>query len=525
MFLILPNIRSKTIFISSILLLLALMGLAFADTEISGCATLNSPDTYLLNQSIPSASDSCITINVSNVILNCQGNTITYSGSATDRLIFTPNEFSNISIFNCNLVKGGVSNNLPVTHFFLENITVTGTYGTTLNGNDITMNNVWMNATGQSALLPWTLYGGVIENSTFISNASAAIRFYRAESGVNLTNNTFIGAVSSVEISGGSNNRFALNNFSCTRDCILYVNDTVGGNYYNNTVDGLNQGNIYANVLDGTVDIKGRDESSIPDLYIGKGGSGYPYDSTTSGGMVTSDVTDWAPLTPTQGLVCGVLDATGTTYNLSFDIDASGTCFTIEEVDITLDCNGFSIIGDATGDGISVVGSYDAIIKNCKISNFTQGVYLESASGSMLNNTVYDMSGAAFAVNSSSSAEFRGNTVHDVYRGFFTYMWSARNIFADNIVYNTLGDEDSAAFYISDSGNNIFIKNTVYNSALGFYSGSPNNLFIDNVNELDYDETDPMFYSDSSQNTYSSGNTGWWPLLNSDGSDATDQTY
>ncbi|MCX6770918.1 MAG: hypothetical protein NTX79_02585, partial [Candidatus Micrarchaeota archaeon] len=98
------------------------------------------------------------------------------------------------------------------------------------------------------------------------------------------TNNT-ISATSGnlVEINAQSgNNTFCLNNFTNTSS--YYVTDTNGSNYYNTTVSGHAEGNIYANVLNGSVQVTGIANSSISGLYIGTSGTGYPYSNSTSGG-------------------------------------------------------------------------------------------------------------------------------------------------------------------------------------------------------------------------------------------------
>jgi hypothetical protein len=69
------------------------------------------------------------------------------------------------------------------------------------------------------------------------------------------------------------------------------------------SINGANraEGNIYANVMDGSVAVYGTANSSIAGLYIGALGAGYPYSNATSGGKFICSFAgcqDNAPLTP-----------------------------------------------------------------------------------------------------------------------------------------------------------------------------------------------------------------------------------
>ena len=93
----------------------------------------------------------------------------------------------------------------------------------------------------------------------------------------------------------GNNNLIYWNNFTSTNG--LYVDDLNGFNKYNTTISGQPEGNIWPNVMDGSVAINGSTLSLYGNsLVVGSGGAGYPYDSTTSQGKVSSGVVDYAPL-------------------------------------------------------------------------------------------------------------------------------------------------------------------------------------------------------------------------------------
>lgn len=89
----------------------------------------------------------------------------------------------------------------------------------------------------------------------------------------------------------GGGDIFILNNFTNTSG--VYVNST-GIHIFNST-----EGNMWANVINNSVNISGTVNSSISGLYVGAFGVGYPYNQTTSQGkfLCPSGCADFAPLT------------------------------------------------------------------------------------------------------------------------------------------------------------------------------------------------------------------------------------
>ncbi|MFA4983534.1 MAG: NosD domain-containing protein, partial [Candidatus Micrarchaeia archaeon] len=149
-----------------------------------------------------------------------------------------------------------------------------------------------------------------LSNFTAISNESGVIGIYQSASNII----SFGRLISSntqeyplVELGGNSNrNAFYLNNF--TENSGMYVEDNAGSygvyNYFNYTHEGKNQGNIWGNVADGAVQVKGYVNSSIRGFQIGTSGAGRPYNAVTSQGKVggSAPVVDYAPLTNRHAL-------------------------------------------------------------------------------------------------------------------------------------------------------------------------------------------------------------------------------
>ena len=127
--------------------------------------------------------------------------------------------------------------------------------------------------------------------------------FLRQASHDNLfRNNTVTSAQNALTSEASSyNNTICLNNFTNIGVPTYYVQDFNGGNFYNCTYNGKNQGNLFENVVNGTVNVTGTNASSIAGLYIGTAGAGVPYSNATSAGMFQcsfADCQDNAPLTP-----------------------------------------------------------------------------------------------------------------------------------------------------------------------------------------------------------------------------------
>jgi len=136
----------------------------------------------------------------------------------------------------------------------------------------------------------------IIQNNTINGLGGSNAVFLGYSTGIIFINNTISNATNLIYInSDGAGITICLNNFSNTAG--TYITDTNGSNFYNCTYDGKNQGNIYANVLNGSVQIAGNVSSSFPGLYLGTRGSGYPYNNSTSGGKLIGAIVDYAPLT------------------------------------------------------------------------------------------------------------------------------------------------------------------------------------------------------------------------------------
>jgi len=175
-------------------------------------------------------------------------------------------------------------------------------------GNKNTIIGSTMSSISNSSLKIYLSQKNRIQSSTMVSyNGSPLVfsddEFYvtmgygNASTGNVIVGNTFIskdGAHSHVIIAKPCfGNVFYWNNFTKTSE--LYVDDLNGNNSYNSSESGQNEGNVWANVIDGSIDLKGEAESiGYPGLYVGT----LIYEDGSSMGK-TNGAIDYAPLTKT----------------------------------------------------------------------------------------------------------------------------------------------------------------------------------------------------------------------------------
>ncbi|MGV8161939.1 MAG: BspA family leucine-rich repeat surface protein [Candidatus Nanoarchaeia archaeon] len=355
-------------------------------------------------------------------------------------------------------------------------------------------------------------------NNVFNSSAtsgSEASAIYLASGMDNFFRNNDIfvsssGSTPGVNISGGSGgNVFCLNNF--TDMTFNYVLDYNGSNSYNCTYDSKNQGNIWFNVMSGDVEMLGAVESSIVNLNLGDSGSGYPYNSSTSSGKVSSGVVDYAPLT-NQNIFefsgeCSVLSVGDYVYNLTSNVSSLGTCFNVTAANVTIDCKGFSIFGSNASSNYGVFSnSVNTTVKNCIISNFSNSLYFgDSASyGLILNNTISQTYTAACDYSTGAcvniylaGADYMGVFNNTVYASPVSASVGI-GLYTQSNFNNISGNNVSGGYYdfrVGSSNNNYLGDNFAFNSAytgfmLGGISGENshsnvlfNNSIITSVND------------------------------------------
>ena len=253
---------------------------------------------------------------------------------------------------------------------------------------------------------------------------------------------------------------------------------------------------------------------------------------------------------------CGSLNS-NSDYALTADIinyPSSSDCFVADHQEsISFDCQGHIVDGtDANNmaSGFKLLFSSNVTIRNCTVTDFGRGIWLDSSS----NNSLYSItanSNLDYGIKlfpRSSNNVLSGITANSNWNGIGIYnsfdgstaSGSNNNTFSDITVSGNSGsgiysyysmDNTFSNIQASSNPNGIYLESSpansfsvatlTSNSNLGMgMSNSQNNYFANVENELGFVGINP-FYSDSAQNISSRLNTGWWPLLSSDGSAAT----
>jgi hypothetical protein len=203
--------------------------------------------------------------------------------------------YSGIELFATtdNTITNFTSTSTGAAVFFSSSSNNTLTKGT-MNGNHSAYGTVMFYSNSND---------NTIANSTMNANNQSGFGFQTFSTRNMIINNTITNGNKQIASSSqGYRNVICLNNFSGAGS---YVYDLNGTNQYNCTYEGKNQGNIYQNVINGSVDVKGSIYSSIMPLYIGTTGTGVPYKNTTSMGKFICNFTncqDNYPLTYTYGI-------------------------------------------------------------------------------------------------------------------------------------------------------------------------------------------------------------------------------
>ena len=143
---------------------------------------------------------------------------------------------------------------------------------------------------------------------------------------------------------------------------------------------------------------------------------------------------------------CGVLSSPNTIYTLGTTLQINGsTCITVNASNITLDCNGGSIIGSNSSSTYGVYTTQaSTIIKNCNISNFDTGVYFFTTAnnGFLTNNNISSSRGVITDPCYGSAVCIRSSN-----------MSATNNLLTTNAAEGTL--------YIFGATNGTYINNTI----------------------------------------------------------------
>jgi hypothetical protein len=202
-------------------------------------------------------------------------------------------------------------------------------------------------------------------------------------------------------------------------------------------------------------------------------------------------------VTTTSMITCATpLSTAGATYTLTSNVTSTGTCFTISNQNIILDCNGYWINYSTNGNdgnyGVYALNQFNITIKNCNILDANRttgywsinGIQLDGTTNStLLNNFINNSNSAGIYLTSGANYNnLTGNTgITDTTQGIRLDHASNYNL----LINNTGISRDNEGTAITDSSSfNTFINHTTRSSGPNYHAGlylmqaAHNNTFI-----------------------------------------------
>ncbi len=251
------------------------------------------------------------------------------------------------------------------------------------------------------------------------------------------------------------------------------------------------------------------------------------------------------------GVNCGDV-ITKNTILINNLLDCINNGLIIGANNIELNCNGHKIDGTFKGGskGVDINGKNGVIIKNCKITDFSNGISLEHSNGSYFEGNVFennDFSG--IYIERGSDNKIKNNLFNDtefgiqigssdfneisfnIFENNDLGIWmgsSLNNTISDNTfsnndyalnlkyssnnyVENNIANNNHYPFYLEGGSNNYLNNNYAENSKLAFYlKMSVDNHLINNVAINNGGSSDSSgFYLDNSPNNYLEHNVAY----------------
>ncbi len=365
---------------------------------------------------------------------------------------FSDNIFRNNSLANIRIGSAGSAPLSFSENNFTNNLLYPAPGGFDLNYSGAQSNNFLNNSLNRT-LISW--------DATAFGKANLTFQNYKR---VNATDFNFVGIYSAIinitNSTLGAQNYLGVYTSSNGLTNFVVVNEFLGNNTANTTIDSYNISASYGGSINSTI----------------------AFSNTTKTELVMLDVS-----------ACGTI--TGV-HILGNDVVASGTCFTFGADHTVLDCNGYSIRGSNTGNGVNFNGKTNGTVKNCGVSAFDTSIYAYSASnfslynsnfsnsiygirvcgvyGNVSNNFIYNNSGIGINLNNACFANINdvriysnvieNNTAglrYDIYS--FSYFHNTtinnntfRNNSETNLDLNSITDPGAVIFGHNATGN-IFI--------------------------------------------------------------------
>lgn len=423
----------------------------------------------------------------------------------------------NISGFDVGVKLADYSNNNVFSDIYSSYNT---TYGISLNyssyNNFLTINT---SNNGTSGLYYLYANNNIINNLISTGNTSYGIQFANNNSNNTINNSEATRNGTDISITGTSSNNIFTNNHLISKYSIsdTSVAPIYAGNWweaYDTDSEGCNDivpagGN---NICDTLYPVRTTPTAINDATPQYKGGTGTIY--------TCADCSD-----------CNtkiILAQYGDTVELTKNIFGNtGNCITINNKQgLTFDCQNFNISGNYTGYGLSLIGKNNSdlnTIKNCKISQFNRGLFINKTNAntfinvSSFNNT---SNGQGYWLELADYNKFINisayNNKNNGYGIYFNLGSDYNEISLSSIYSNTYG-----IYYAGNANtNNKFYSNTIrQNQIYNIYinSSANNNVFYGNQ----FTSSEKIYINPSATgNSWVSGYLGignWWENYDTSG--------
>lgn len=482
----------KIIFVAAIILFISLPVLA--DTDVASCQNLNASGTYFLdNNFYTNGNSNCFNVTSDNIIFDCHGYMISdsvYSGEGSGTF-FSLGGNSNFTLQNCVL-----NQQVNLQFFNFQNF----------NGINI-INNTFEGTTGKN-----------------IVNLTDDRNVYLKS---NKFSQTFLSSYSDIEFERVRNMTVTNNTFTSNKDGIWS-----GG--------GLSR-SVY--ITNNSMSISGN-------CFVTSGWDG----STTFDDAVIANNTGCSDLINNPWThVSSCQDLTSGSYILDNDlVHNSGTnyyCLGLNEDNITIDCQDYSISGDLMSAAFWDNGGdngYNYTIKYCNVENESIGIdsegenlYVESTVFHNIDYDGIDSSYEPLTLSNVSFYDLRGTPVYSKFNSLSQCIGNFSNVTAFNLpieFYNSTVSIQNRSLYeiLLCNANNSIIDNVTFQntyvpmklplsvdvadtwgSSIEFYSDNVtvNNSNFMNVQVLGFgDMNASLVNSNFTNSSYSLVNIGGFPI-------------
>ncbi len=241
----------------------------------------------------------------------------------------------------------------------------------------------------------------------------------------------------------------------------------------------------------------------------------------TPGGPYVFNTTHFTSYQAAEGsiIITGCPITVNVTSALSNNLYSNGTCITVGNNNIEIDCAGHTIVFANNTDGIGITASHKAniTIKNCRIMQYndtlpgvstTAGMYLTHTNDSKVLNNIVNVSGwitKGITINFDSKNNTAYNNTVESNQSSGIVVAQAHG---NNITDNTAIAAGSAIQVASSSENNTLSNNRgISNTSSGIsVDASHRNTLINNIGTSDSSEG--MSISDGSSNNTMTNGTG-----------------